>query len=75
MIYTRFGNKARIISGNIEKNEVDIIVTYPSKVKLYKTFIHELKADNGIEEIHQAIIKANTEKQEYIEGGPKDEKN
>jgi len=69
MIYTRFGSKARIISGNIENNEVDIIVTYPSKVKLYKTFIHELKADNGIEEIHSAIIKANKEKEAYIKGG------
>lgn len=69
MIYTKFGNKARIISGNISKNEVDIIVTYPSKVKHYKTFIHELKADEGIQEIHAAIIQANQEKDAYIKGG------
>lgn len=69
MIYTKFGNKAKIISGSISNNEVDIIVTYPSKVKQYKTYIHELRADEGIQEIHAAIIKANKEKDEYIKGG------
>lgn len=75
MIYTRFGNRVRIISGNIAKNEVDIIIIYTNKAVHKKTYIHELRADDGIKEIHSAIIKANKEKENFIKGGDKNEKN
>ncbi|MDZ7766903.1 MAG: hypothetical protein U5K00_21225 [Melioribacteraceae bacterium] len=69
MIYTRFGNRVKIISGNIATNQVDVVVIYKSKAELMKTFIHELRADEGIQEIHQAIIKANKLRDHYLKGG------
>jgi len=55
MIYTRFGSEIKIVRGNIDTGEVDI--QYPNG-KVRETYIHELRATEGIKEIHEAIERA-----------------
>lgn len=61
MIYSRFGPKVRIIRGDIEKGEVDIERVSDGKVT--ETYINELKATDGIDEIIKAIEAANKVKE------------
>jgi len=56
MITTRFGSEVTVKSGNIAKDEVDVIRADGS---ILQTYITELKADGGIKEIEDAIKKAN----------------
>ena len=56
MITTRFGSEVTVKSGNIAKDEVDVIRADGS---ILQTYIAELKADGGIKEIEEAINKAN----------------
>ncbi len=60
MIYSRFGGEVTIIGGNVEKGEVDIILSDGETVK--ETYINELKADDGLTEIIEAIEKVNKDK-------------
>ena len=57
MIYTRFGLAVTIIKGDIEKGEVDI--QYKKDGRIRETTIDFLRADKGIQEIQEAIEKAN----------------
>ncbi len=57
MITTRFGSEVKILCGNIENGTVDIETIEDGKH--YKTYIAELKADNGICEIAEAIESVN----------------
>lgn len=58
MIYSRFGSPvSRVISGNIQKGEIDCIFydDINKYSRIVKTYINELKADNGFTEICEAI--------------------
>ncbi len=57
MIYTKFGHNCEIVSGNMGNGEVDVLIEGESKV--FKTYLYELRADDGINEIEAAIHKAN----------------
>lgn len=62
MIYTRFGSKvSKVLGGDMSTGEIDIIIDYEDgKQPVEKnTYIHELNADNGIQEIDEAIQQAN----------------
>jgi len=57
MIVTRFGSEVKVIGGNIEKGEIDVIRTEDgSRIDGY---IVDFKADNGIAEIIDAINATN----------------
>lgn len=58
MIYTRFGTEVEIHGGNIETGEVSII-RIGIDWKPLKTTTAELRADNGINEINEAIERVN----------------
>lgn len=58
MIYTRYGLAVTIIKGDIEKGEVD--VKYKEDGRVRETTIDFLRADEGIQEIHETIEKANS---------------
>lgn len=77
VIITRFGTPVEILSGNVKKGEVDILCRYdllPDNEKAdpveRKTWTYELKADDGIKEINEAIREANFEKGWDEEGMP-----
>lgn len=58
MIYTAFGLPVfKIKSGDIKKNKVKLIAYGGEKhgFEEYDRTVHELKADNGIHEIHEAV--------------------
>jgi hypothetical protein len=62
MIYTRFGTPAKIIRGDLETCKVSILTDDGRKIK---TYTHELRADDGLKEIIEAIQA--TQKQEGID--------
>lgn len=55
MVYTKFGEKVKIQCGNMVSGEVDI--QFLGDKKNIKTYVWELKADNGIKEIEEEILK------------------
>lgn len=55
VIYTRFGVPVEITGGNVEKGEVDFI----KDGTVFKSYIRELKADDGFNEIENAIKVVN----------------
>ena len=58
MIYTRWGNKVRVIGGNEERGIVHI--KYMDQTTRCVDFI-DLKADGGVEEVIREIRKSNEE--------------
>lgn len=59
-IYTRFGGEVEIVKGDYdyqEKGEIDIKRLDDGKIM--KTYIHELKADGGINTIIEEIERVN----------------
>ena len=62
MITTRFGSIVTVKSGNIAIDEVDVI---REDGRILHTYISELKADGGIEEIEEAIKKANEDNETH----------
>jgi len=57
MIYTRFESEVEIVAGNIETGEVNI--KFKDDGFFMQTNINELRADDGIKEIHDAIKQTN----------------
>lgn len=57
MINTRFGSEVTVVGGDIDKGEIDVIRKVDGK--LLQGWINEYKADGGIQEIVDAINKAN----------------
>jgi predicted SpoU family rRNA methylase len=55
MIYSRFGGEVEILWGDIKKGEVDI--KFKDDGSTMKTYIYELRADDGINEIEKEIKK------------------
>ena len=62
MIYTRFGSVVKVTGGDIEAGEVDVIREDIPGIK--KTYINELKADGGFNEICEAIDAANAKRRQ-----------
>lgn len=60
MIYTRFGTPVIIIGGDIQTGEVTVGVVSERGSKIIKTYMNELKADDGLNEICEAIKEATT---------------
>lgn len=60
MIYTRFGTPVEIIYGEIDANDklFSDHVLIKMNDETIETFVHLLKADGGIKEIENEIVKA-----------------
>lgn len=56
MIYTRFGSHVKILEGNLVNGEVKI--EHLEDGVVMETYINELKADDGLNEICEAITEA-----------------
>lgn len=76
MIYSRFGTRVKeVVGGNVEKNEIDVIFETDNvaqdkfvslKSDVFKGYIQDFKADDGITEIAGAIEAANKKKRELL---------
>lgn len=62
MIYSRFGSPVfLVVDGNVEKGEIDVVFQNEDESiqdKVKKTYIYELKAEDGFAEIVRAIEEA-----------------
>jgi len=61
MIYTRMGSEVKILGGDMKSNRVKIRFMDGEEIE---TYIYELKADQGIIEISQEILNANSRTEE-----------
>lgn len=56
-IYTMTGTEVQVVGGNFSKGEVDVVGYGRKPDEVKEVWVNQLRADNGLTEIEQAIEK------------------
>jgi alkyl hydroperoxide reductase subunit AhpC len=57
-IYAMTGTKVKVVGGDFSKGEVDVIGYGRNPDEVKEVWVHQLRADNGLTEIENAISEA-----------------